>query len=128
MDEDPQAARHQNHDAVTSRKYWSWNEDEAELEGKILAKFHGLKKLWLILGRGNQEYELMEGAMIEPCEQLFRRYFEIEQQKWPDCSIPEVEVLLPNYSVVWDEENQLSTSTCSPFAEVPANRVTAIYG
>jgi hypothetical protein len=90
-------------DAEIYNQNWRWDGEGAELEGGILAKFHGLKKLYLVLGSWKDC--LRDGATVEECKELFRRYFEIEKQKWPDCEIPEIVVILPGEVMIWPEES-----------------------
>jgi hypothetical protein len=83
------------------RAHWKWDGDGPEIEGGMLAKFHGLKKLFLIMN--SWENTLADGATVDECKELFRRYFEIERQKWPNCRIPEIAVILPGETMVWPE-------------------------
>jgi hypothetical protein len=105
IDEQYRTPRPANRNAAFSQQYVNWNQDDHELEGRTLAKFHGLKKLFLVMSRDNWKHEVMRGVTVERCEELFRKYFEIERQKWPDCRIPEVKIVLPGNAVIWPEEN-----------------------
>lgn len=88
-------------DAACQKQKWRWDGDGAELEGGILVKFHGLKKLFLTMKGWTDG--LGDRAAVEDCKKLFRSYFEIEKQKWPDCNIPEIVVILPGETLVWPE-------------------------
>lgn len=74
-----------------------WVRDESELEGGILAKFHGLNKLFIRISTYslNGTSRLWNSEEIEGCKEVVRQFFEYERQKWPNCKIPEVIVLRP---------------------------------
>jgi hypothetical protein len=69
-----------------------WDGDESEVEGGALAKFHGLKKLYIATGNRWRRVSSRpwNDDEIEAVKEVLTQFFQKERQKFPKCKIPEI--------------------------------------